>query len=86
MDSLGDACDPDDDNDTIPDTKDKCPLVPDPLQMDQDKDSQGDLCDPDADGDGLLDATDSCPGLSNPANNNKNFELELSRVSQSPDS
>ena len=52
-DGLGDACDPDDDNDGIPDDEDICPLQPDPDQRDLDGDGIGDACDPDRDGDGI---------------------------------
>jgi hypothetical protein len=63
-DLLDDACDPDDDNDTVPDTKDNCPLVPNPSQTDTDRDRMGDACDADADGDGVPESTspfDNCP-------------------------
>ena len=30
----GDLCDDDDDNDGVPDTRDNCPLVPNPTQLD----------------------------------------------------
>ena len=57
-DELGDACDPDDDNDTIPDGPDNCPLVANLNQEDFDLDLIGDACDLDDDNDGTPDALD----------------------------
>jgi hypothetical protein len=65
-DALGDACDPDDDNDTVPDVTDNCPFVPNPDQADNDQDGIGDACDPDDDNDQVLDGSDNCPFDSNP--------------------
>src|SRR5687768_17780516 len=41
-----DACDPDDDNDTVLDIADSCPLLASPDQTDSDEDSLGNPCDP----------------------------------------
>ena len=70
-DGMGDACDPDDDNDMLADVIDNCPFAPNPDQLDSDDDGVGDACDncpttanptqSDLDGDGLGDACDICP-------------------------
>ncbi|MDQ3646257.1 MAG: thrombospondin type 3 repeat-containing protein, partial [Actinomycetota bacterium] len=52
-----DACDPDDDNDTVADTSDNCPDV---------AGSPGAAGCPDQDGDGIRDSTDNCPNVANP--------------------
>eukprot|EP00064_Thunnus_orientalis_P001305 superscaffoldBa00000088_g1307 len=52
-DGIGDACDNDDDNDSIPDDRDNCPFVYNPRQSDYDRDDVGDRC-------------DNCPYDSNP--------------------
>ena len=57
----GDHCDPDQDNDGIPNGLDNCPLVQNYDQVDEDSDGQGDACDKDDDGDGILDENDNCP-------------------------
>ncbi len=65
-DTLGDACDPDDDNDGFPDVAnatnpaaDNCPLVYNPKQTNTDgADDGGDACDPDADDDTHLNTVD----------------------------
>jgi hypothetical protein len=59
-DSYGDACDSDDDGDTVEDSIDNCPLIANPDQSDQDQDGYtpgdlwtgGDACDEERDGDG----------------------------------
>ncbi|HET6398525.1 MAG TPA: PKD domain-containing protein [Candidatus Thermoplasmatota archaeon] len=63
----------DTDGDGVPDSRDLCPLHPDPDQRDLDGDGLGDACDPDADGDGWLESPadpaaqrDNCPRLPNP--------------------
>jgi hypothetical protein len=61
-DALGDACDPDDDNDTDPDSADNCPLTSNPDQTDTDSDTLGNACDPDDDEDGFTDSTESSCG------------------------
>jgi hypothetical protein len=53
LDGLADCVDPDDDNDTVPDGSDNCPLQSNPSQADLDDDGAGDVCDEDADGDGF---------------------------------
>uniref|UniRef100_A0A3Q3AZC8 Thrombospondin-2-like n=1 Tax=Kryptolebias marmoratus TaxID=37003 RepID=A0A3Q3AZC8_KRYMA len=52
-DGQGDACDPDDDDDSIMDERDNCPLTFNPRQFDSDGDGVGDRC-------------DNCPFDSNP--------------------
>ncbi|KAK6293947.1 hypothetical protein J4Q44_G00362730 [Coregonus suidteri] len=44
-DRLGDACDPDDDNDNVLDERDNCPGHYNPRQFDSDRDGVGDRCD-----------------------------------------
>ena len=51
-DGLGDACDPDMDNDSILNERDNCPKTPNTDQKD-------------ADGDGIGDACDNCPDMQN---------------------
>ena len=60
-DGLGDACDPDDDDDGVLDDDDNCQLTPNPMQTDTDGDGLGDACDPDDDNDGVPDVDDACP-------------------------
>lgn len=61
LDSEGDACDADDDNDGVPDVSDNCPKVSNTGQENADGDSQGNSCDDDDDNDGDKDATDCAP-------------------------
>ena len=65
-DGLGNPCDPDDDNDGVPDGEDNCRVDPNPGQRDTDGDGLGDRCDPDNDGDGVPDGPDNCPLTPNP--------------------
>jgi hypothetical protein len=60
-----DVCDPDDDDDGVPDSIDNCRFVDNPEQLNTDSDCLGNACDPDDDNDGLLDASDNCPLVSN---------------------
>jgi fibronectin type 3 domain-containing protein len=66
-DGSGDACDADDDNDTVIDTNDNCPLVANSSQIDTDSDGSGDACDADDDNDTIIDGSDNCPLISNTA-------------------
>jgi hypothetical protein len=52
-DGLGDVCDPDIDDDGLPNEEDDCPYAYDPLQEDSDEDGVGDAC-------------DNCPDVYNP--------------------
>jgi hypothetical protein len=61
-DGLGDACDPDDDNDTIPDVTDNCSLVDNEDQTNTDGHHKGDACDDDDDDDGWDDAEEVAGG------------------------
>ena len=60
-DGVGDDCDPDADNDGIPNLEDNCPLIANPEQMDDDHDGTGDACFRNYDGDGVPDEFDTCP-------------------------
>jgi len=63
---VGDACDPDDDGDGVPDVTDNCPKLANATQKDCDGDNAGAACDADDDNDGVPDATDNCICLANP--------------------
>ena len=58
-------CDDDDDNDSIKDVDDNCPLAPNANQADKDGDGLGDVCD-DSDNDGVFDHEDNCCEIPNP--------------------
>jgi hypothetical protein len=58
---LGDVCDVDDDNDSVGDTADNCPLLANGSQSDFDVDEVGDTCDADVDADGVENDSDLCP-------------------------
>ncbi|HEX2084588.1 MAG TPA: thrombospondin type 3 repeat-containing protein [Solirubrobacteraceae bacterium] len=60
LDGLGDACDTDDDEDSVDDAVDNCPLNANAAQADADGDAAGDVCDADDDGDGSTDSRDNC--------------------------
>jgi len=66
-DGIGNACDDDIDGDSIANTIDNCPEVPNPImgddtaQHDLDADGIGDACDADIDGDGQDNLEDDCP-------------------------
>ena len=67
-DELGDICDPDIDNDGVPNTEDYCPSVSNKDQSDQDGDGVGDVCDnclKDKNHDGVPDGNDNCPDVDN---------------------
>jgi Thrombospondin type 3 repeat len=60
QDGAGDACDTDDDGDSIDDALDNCPTQANRAQADIDGDNIGDACDTDDDGDGRADSRDNC--------------------------
>jgi DNA/RNA endonuclease G (NUC1) len=64
-DGQADCVDTDDDNDTVPDATDNCPLISNVGQADNDNDGVGDACDNDDDNDGVLDTADNCPFTAN---------------------
>ena len=58
-DGLCDVGDPDDDNDTVADGSDNCPVDANAGQANFDADTAGDVCDADDDNDGVLDLADT---------------------------
>jgi bacillolysin len=64
-DGQGDACDGDDDDDRVHDSRDNCVTVANKGQEDLDRDGAGDACDPDDDGDTVADGGDNCPRIAN---------------------
>jgi hypothetical protein len=60
-DGLSNLCDSDDDDDTVLDLEDNCPLAANTGQANYDGDGLGDACDPDDDNDGLPDVDDPAP-------------------------
>ena len=66
-DGVGDACDPDDDNDGVLDIQDNCPVTGNADQLNTDGDGMGNACDPDDDNDGFSD-TDEIAAGSDPLN------------------
>ncbi len=65
-DDIGDACDPDRDDDGVLDTMDNCPETSNAQQFDLDDDAVGDACDDDIDGDTRANCQDNCPTTPNP--------------------
>ncbi len=66
-DGKSDICDPDIDNDGIPNSSDNCPSVANPGQQNLDGDIYGDACDNDIDGEGFPNARETATGA-NPTN------------------
>ncbi len=64
-DGIGNACDPNDDNDTLNDDVDKCDATVSTNNNDADGDGLGDVCDSDRDGDGHVNSLDNCPNAPN---------------------
>ena len=64
-DKLCNDVDKDDDNDTVDDDADNCPLIANSDQADADTDGEGDVCDKDDDNDGVLDDSDNCKLIPN---------------------
>ena len=60
-DGIIDPVDPDDDNDSLEDAVDNCPMVANLNQLNTDRDPYGDACDTDDDNDGVPDTSDAWP-------------------------
>jgi hypothetical protein len=75
-DALGDACDLDDDNDTVADLSDNCPILANPSQADNDLDALGDVCDSDDDNDAVTDLSDNCPLTANQDQTDSDTDLQ----------
>ncbi len=74
-DGAGDACDGDQDSDTVANGLDNCPMAPNTDQANQDKDGQGDACDDDDDNDSIADLKDNCPLAANPSQTDLDEDL-----------
>jgi dipeptidyl aminopeptidase/acylaminoacyl peptidase len=72
-DGIGDACDPDDDNDGVPDVDDEFPYDS-TESVDTDGDGIGNNADPDDDNDSVPDAADNCALTFNP--DQTDFDLD----------
>lgn len=79
-DALGDACDPDDDNDDSLDEADNCLLVSNSDQVDTDRDTQGNACDPE------IDSSDGLPitGLTSSARTPGRYYIPVSGKNPNP--
>ena len=64
-DGIDDQVDSDNDNDTVANAADNCPLVSNQDQKDTDGDGLGDACDDDIDQDGIPNKSDNCPATTN---------------------
>jgi hypothetical protein len=73
-DQLGDACDPDDDNDGLLDGEDNCPTLGNADQTNTDGDGEGDACDADDENDGVNDDFDNCRLAANPEQVDSDFD------------
>ncbi|MFO0748242.1 MAG: Ig-like domain-containing protein [Myxococcota bacterium] len=82
-DAQADCVDLDDDDDSVPDTTDDCPLVPDPGQENHDTDTLGDACDDDDD-DSIDDPDDDCPSSPTPAGRTPTATASATPATTSP--
>ncbi len=67
--------DNDDDDDSIADSADNCPLVQNADQINSDSDDDGDACDADDDNDSIVDDVDNCPLVANSDQANSDQDL-----------